>query len=132
MKTFVISREQQAANWNGNRMRRVKRCHPVKGGLELDLLDGVISELQEEYERLYAGYRKIHSQHENAVRNAKELENRHSEMDSRTYRKRWRGLYEEEIALQELGATVRHYAEKIRQQREAVWFMREMLIKKSC
>jgi len=97
--------------------------------LEIERLDIVRSQLQAEYVRLYFDHRYLCRQHEKVVRNARELERKHFKMDSRAYRKQWRKLYEEEIALQELGATVRQYAEDVRKHKEEVWLARERLIK---
>ena len=108
-----------------------QRCPPVDERLEIERLDRVRDELQVEYERLYIDHKNLHRQYEKVVENAKQLESDYFGMDNRTYRKRWRNLYEEEVALQELGATIRQYAEKVREKREKVWLVRERLIKDS-
>jgi len=110
---------------------REQRCLSVEDRLELERLDGVRNELQELFERLYIDHKNLHSQHEKVVRNAEKLARKYFEMDDRTYLKQWRKLHEEEIVSNELGTTIRQYAEKVLEQREQVWRARERLIKDS-
>ena len=96
--------------------------------LKIKRLAIVNDELKEEYDRLYIDFKYLRSRHEEVVRTAKELERKHSEMDNRTYRKPWRKFYEEEVTLQELGTTIRQYAEKVRKNRAEVWQTIERLM----
>lgn len=116
---------------DNHRHGRGQRRLSVEESLKLELLDAVRKELQTAYERLYIDHENLRSQHEQAVKNAKELEQKRSEIDDGTYRKKWRRFYEEEIALQELGATIRQYAEEVRKRRDDVAKARERLMKKS-
>lgn len=116
---------------DNHRHGRGQRRLSVEESLKLELLDAVRKELQTAYERLYIDHENLRSQHEQAVKNAKELEQKRSEIDDGTYRKKWRRFYEEEIALQELGATIRQYAEEVRKRRDDAAKARERLMKKS-
>jgi len=114
---------------DGYRKRRRQSCRSVEDELEIVRLEACGSELQAEYERLYTDYKNLHSQHKEAVMNAKILERKHSQMDSRAYRKQWRTFYEEEIASQELGVTIRQYAEGLRNQKNEIIQTRNRLMK---
>ena len=109
---------------------RRQRCRPMKDGSEIERLEGLRNELQAEYERLYIDHQNLYSQHEKTVWNAKDLELKGFELDNRTYRTQWQKFYEEEIALQELGATIRQYAERVRNRREEILQAIERLMKK--
>jgi len=114
------------ADDNGNGRRQ--RCLSTKERLEIARLDRLMTELQAEFERLYDDYKNLHSQHEKTFMDGKALEQKYLEMDSRTFRKQWRKLFEEEITLQELGTTIRQHAKKVLERSEEVWQARERLI----
>jgi hypothetical protein len=107
-----------------------RRCLSAYEISELERLDGVTNELQEEYDRLYIGYENLRTKHETAFINAKILEQKYLKMDYPTYRREWRKFYEEEITSQELGVTIRRYAENLLNQRNEIRQARDRFIKK--
>ena len=117
------------ADDNGNGNGRGRSRLSAEERLEIERLDDVGNKLQAEFENLYIDYKNLHSRHERAFTNGKELERKYFDMDVWTYRKQWRKLLEEEIVLQELGATVRQYAEDVRKCREEVWQTKYRLMK---
>jgi uncharacterized protein YbbK (DUF523 family) len=62
------------------------------------------------------------------VRAAEQLERKRDEMDNLEYRAKWQKLFDEEMALHEMGETTRRYAEEVRQHVDEITRARQKIL----